>query len=80
MFENAGRAIDIDTARPWFRWCLDAFGPDRMMWGSNWPVCFQDAPLARWLELSDRLLDEVDAHAKDGLTGRTAAVVYGLQK
>jgi L-fuconolactonase len=80
MFENAGRAIDLDTARPWFRWCLDAFGPERMMWGSNWPVCFPNTPLSSWLRLSERLLDEVDAEARADLMGRTATAVYRLEK
>jgi L-fuconolactonase len=43
MFENAGRALAADEARPWFEWCLACFGASRTMWGSNWPVCFADA-------------------------------------
>ncbi len=30
--------------------CLDAFGPDRVVFGSDWPVCLSGAPLARWVE------------------------------
>lgn len=30
--------------------CLDAFGPDRVVFGSDWPVCLLGASLFRWVE------------------------------
>jgi L-fuconolactonase len=29
--------------------CLDAFGPDRVIFGSDWPVCRLGAELADWV-------------------------------
>ncbi len=29
--------------------CLEVFGPDRVMFGSDWPVCLLGAPLSRWV-------------------------------
>jgi len=29
--------------------CLEAFGPDRVVFGSDWPVCTMGAPGARWV-------------------------------
>ncbi len=29
--------------------CLDAFGPDRVVFGSNWPVCLIGSSLHRWV-------------------------------
>ncbi|MFM1805651.1 MAG: hypothetical protein RL136_2530, partial [Planctomycetota bacterium] len=52
MFENAGRALSADEIRPWFEWCLACFGAGRIMWGSNWPVCFANARLSQWTEVS----------------------------
>ena len=28
----------VDSIRPWVRHCIDAFGPDRCVFGTNWPV------------------------------------------
>jgi L-fuconolactonase len=28
--------------------CLDSFGPDRVIFGSDWPVCLLGAPLVEW--------------------------------
>lgn len=28
----------VDSLRPWVRHCIDSFGPQRIVFGSNWPV------------------------------------------
>lgn len=32
------RFFTMDSLRPWVRHCVEAFGPDRVMVGSNWPL------------------------------------------
>ena len=32
------RLFTAQSLRPWVRHCLEAFGPDRSMFGSNWPL------------------------------------------
>lgn len=39
----------IDTA-------LQAFGPDRLLFGSDWPVCLQATSLQRWVGVLERAL------------------------
>jgi len=36
----------IETIRPWIEACIEAFGPDRCMFGTNWPLdsLFSDYP------------------------------------
>jgi L-fuconolactonase len=80
MFENAGRAISVDEARPWFEWCLACFGPRRMMWGSNWPVCFADARLSQWIEGSAALAGELAPDDQAAIFGGNAVVVYRLAR
>jgi predicted TIM-barrel fold metal-dependent hydrolase len=29
----------IDSIRPWVLQCIESFGPERVMFASNWPVC-----------------------------------------
>ncbi len=38
--------------------CLDVFGPDRVMFGGNWPVCLISGSLRSWVEA----LSEIVAH------------------
>ena len=31
-------------------YCLEAFGPDRLVFASDWPVCLRGATLRQWVE------------------------------
>jgi L-fuconolactonase len=80
MFENAGRAVTPDEARPWFEWCLACFGPTRMMWGSNWPVCFANARLSQWIEATAALAGELTPDEQAAILGGNARRVYRLAR
>jgi predicted TIM-barrel fold metal-dependent hydrolase len=52
-----------DDLRPIINHCLDVFGPDRVMFASDWPVCTRVASLRQWVTalkeiVSSRPLDE----------------------
>lgn len=49
-FGMADNSWTIDSIRPWVLHCIDAFGPDRIMFGTNWPV---DILYATYLEQTD---------------------------
>jgi L-fuconolactonase len=38
-----------DDLAPIVNHCLDAFGPQRVIFGSDWPVCLNGAPLRDWV-------------------------------
>jgi predicted TIM-barrel fold metal-dependent hydrolase len=40
----------IPSIRPWVLHCIEAFGPERIMFGTNWPV---DALYSSYIELTD---------------------------
>jgi len=79
MFENAGRAISVDEARPWFDWCLACFGATRVMWGSNWPVCFAGASLSQWIEVSAELARELAVDEQAAILSLNAKRTYRCQ-
>src|SRR5690606_13247742 len=37
-----------EQVRPFFETVLETFGPARLMFGSDWPVCLVAADYARW--------------------------------
>ncbi len=49
-FGMADNRWTIDSIRPWVLHMIDAFGPDRIMFGTNWPV---DILYATYLEQTD---------------------------
>ncbi|MER7408299.1 amidohydrolase family protein [Streptomyces sp. NPDC000070] len=65
----------IDDLRPYADTVLDAFGPDRLMFGSDWPVCTLAASYADVLDTARRLTGPSD-HAR--IFGATATRVYDL--
>ncbi|HWF78225.1 MAG TPA: amidohydrolase family protein [Caulobacteraceae bacterium] len=67
-----------DDLEPFVDVLLDAFGPARLMWGSDWPVVNEAGGYAAWRAAAEALT----AHLTDGdralIFGGTAAAFYGL--
>lgn len=78
MFENAGRALSAHEARPWFEWCLTCFGVTRVLWGSNWPVCFANARLTQWIAVSAEIARERSVDEQAAILGGNARRLYRL--
>ena len=58
---------------------LEAFGPERLLFGSDWPVCLLAADYGRVASLvHDWAERRLDAAQRRGLFGGNAARVYGL--
>ncbi|MFB7326151.1 MULTISPECIES: amidohydrolase family protein [unclassified Streptomyces] len=57
---------------------LDAFGPDRLMYGSDWPVCTLAAGYAEVLASARELTSELTAAERASVFEGTATRVYGL--
>ncbi|MFH8657941.1 amidohydrolase family protein [Streptomyces afghaniensis] len=65
----------IDDLRPYADVVLEAFGPDRLMFGSDWPVCTLAAAYGDVLDTARRLTGPLE-HAR--IFGGTATRVYDL--
>jgi len=85
----AAKLSGLVTEAPWDRWreagieryaarLLEAFGPDRTMWGSDWPVCTLAAGYADVLALAERATADLGPSDRAAVLGGTAARVYGL--
>lgn len=61
---------------PYARAILELFGPERTMWGSDWPVLELAASYADWFERAQAC---VPAAAREQVFGRTAVDFYGLE-
>lgn len=53
--------LTAEDLAPIINHCLDAFGPDRVVFAGDWPVCLRGMPLRDWV----RLLKEVTAARPD---------------
>jgi L-fuconolactonase len=62
--------------RPYADAALDTFGPERLMFGSDWPVCLLASGYRRWFDTAQELLSELSAEEKDAIFGGVAKKVY----
>jgi L-fuconolactonase len=56
LVTEAGADWSIDRIRPFVEFVARAFGPDRLVFGSDWPVCTLVASYAQVLELARNIL------------------------
>jgi L-fuconolactonase len=59
---------------------IDCFGPDRLMWGSDWPVVNLAGGYARWREATVTLLASLSTRECAAILGGTALEFYGLTR
>ncbi len=68
-----------DVLAPVVNHCLDSFGSDRVVFGGDWPVCLNGAPLAVWIRLLSEIIAERPFEAQQKLWSKNAIGFYGLQ-
>lgn len=64
--------------RPYLDTVLEAFGPGRLMYGSDWPVCLLAADYARQKAIVDNFIGSLSASEKSGIMGGNAAAFYHI--
>lgn len=69
----------IHDLRPYFDVVLDAFGPARLMAGSDWPVCLLASSYGKWFDAVRDLVEPLSASEKELILGGVAAKVYSLE-
>lgn len=69
-----------EEVRPYLDVVFEAFGADRLMFGSDWPVCLLAASYARVVELIDGYAAHLSVRERDDLFGGTAVRCYGLER
>lgn len=67
-----------ELLRPYFDIVLEAFGPDRLMFGSDWPVCLLRCDYERWADTVNTFIAELSADEQAAIRGGTAMRAYHL--
>lgn len=75
---EAGDGWTIDDLRPFVEHVLGAFGADRVMWGSDWPVCRTQAEYDEWYDIAQDLTQGLSKADRTEIFGGTAARFYRL--
>jgi len=64
--------------KPYVDLLIEAFGPDRLMWGSDWPVVELAGGYDRWIEAAENYLARLNEGERNAILGGTATKFYGL--
>ncbi|QDU89811.1 Amidohydrolase [Pirellulimonas nuda] len=67
-----------EQLRPYLDAALEAFGPGRLMFGSDWPVSLLASPYHRWVEVVSEWAAALSQPERDGLFYRNAADFYRI--
>ncbi|MEO8736359.1 MAG: amidohydrolase family protein [Edaphobacter sp.] len=68
-----------ETLRPYLDVVVEAFGVQRLMAGSDWPVCLVASEYGRWFDVLRRYFAGFSEGERDAVFGGTAIAVYGLE-
>ncbi len=70
----------VEIMRPYVEVLIEAFGADRLMWGSDWPVLNLNGSYAAWVAAAEALLGGLSDAERAAIFGGTASVFYGLDR
>lgn len=62
--------------QPYFDVVLDAFGPSRLLFGSDWPVCLAGVGYARWKQTVEQALQSLSHGERAAILGGNAVRLY----
>ncbi len=79
LVTEAGADWSIEDLEPYVTHLLHSFGPARLIWGSDWPVCTLAATYDTWMQSSERLLSGLSQGDRDAVFGANAMRLYNIR-
>ena len=75
---EAGPNWNAESLKPYVEVLLDAFGPKRVMWGSDWPVLNMAGEYTQWHSIAEGFTKHLSAADRAEIFGGTAVRFYGI--
>jgi L-fuconolactonase len=67
-----------EQLHPYLEVALEAFGPERLMIGSDWPVCTLAASYQQVIQVVTQFIHRLSPREQASILGQTAAQIYGI--
>jgi len=80
LTEVRGETWDLELLRPYFETVCEAFGPQRVMFGSDWPVCLLRSSHVEWTRICAELTKNLSSDDQSAFWGENAAHIYQISK
>jgi predicted TIM-barrel fold metal-dependent hydrolase len=71
--------VNAQSLQPYVDQVLDCFGPERILWGGDWPVCDLGSGLPGWISLTHQFLAGLSESERSAIGTSTARRIYGVQ-
>jgi L-fuconolactonase len=68
----------VELLRPYWDVAIEAFGPERLMFGSDWPVCLLRSSYADWVAAVSVYASQLSQDEQANFWGRNANRAYRL--
>ena len=68
-----------EQIHPYMLLALEAFGPERCMYGSDWPVCLVAGTYTQVMELTTNFISSLSTTEQAAIMGQNAVDFYGLE-
>ena len=78
LVTEAGANWDIGQLRRYTDHVLQCFGPERLIFGSDWPVVNLAGDYYAWLNAANDLLSNLSDHEQAKVFGENAILAYDL--
>jgi L-fuconolactonase len=80
LLTEAGERTGTEDLRPFVDHLIEVFGPQRLMWGSDWPVVELAAPYSGWLDQARVLVARLSESEQKLILGDVAHTFYRLHE
>ncbi len=78
IYAHQGQGWELEWIQPPIQYLVEQFGPDRLVWGSDWPLVLLESDYAGGLEAMRDALGPLDADDEMRLYRTTAVKFYSL--
>jgi len=68
----------LENLRDYVEHCIACFGWDRVVWGSDWPVCNINSSLQDWMTITRNIVGGEDRSNQEKLFRSNALRIYGI--
>jgi len=68
----------VEDLAPVVNHCLDSFGPDRVFFGGDWPVCLLGGAFSDWMKALQQIISSRPANEQQKLWSQNAIKFYSL--
>ena len=68
----------LETIRPYVDHVFEVFGPQRIVWGSDWPVVNMTSDLPAWIGITRQILSGLSDKEAEAVAAASARRIYGV--